>query len=74
MVGLVVVSHSARLAAGLEELARQVKPRPVPLALAAGIDDPNHPLGTDALKIQAAIESVANESGVVVLMDLGSKQ
>src|SRR5881628_1046416 len=44
----------------------------VPIAIAAGIDDPENPFGTDATKIYAAIESVYSPDGVLVLMDLGS--
>lgn len=81
MVGIVIVSHSAQLAAGVQELATQMvqgagrsetwanAPR---FAIAAGIDDPENPLGTDAMKVYQAIESVYSEDGVVVLMDLGS--
>ncbi|MDJ0744196.1 MAG: phosphoenolpyruvate--protein phosphotransferase [Xenococcaceae cyanobacterium MO_167.B27] len=72
MVGIVIVSHSAKLATGVKELAQQMIQTDVPLAVAAGIDDPENPFGTDALKIQAAIESVGDRSGVIVLMDLGS--
>ena len=72
MVGIVIVSHSALLAAGVEELARQMTQTPVAIAIAAGINDPENPFGTDALQIQAAIESVYSEAGVIVLMDLGS--
>ena len=43
---------------------------PVPIAVAAGLDEQT--LGTDALGIKAAIEEVAGPAGVVVLMDLGS--
>ena len=71
-VGIVIVSHSAKLASGVEELARQMTQVLVPIALAAGIDDPENPLGTDAMRIKAAIESVYSEAGVIVLMDLGS--
>jgi phosphocarrier protein FPr len=72
MVGIVIVSHSAKLATGVKELAQQMIQTDVQVAIAAGIDDPENPFGTDALKIQAAIESVSNRAGVVVLMDLGS--
>jgi len=72
MVGIVIVSHSAKLAEGVKELAQQMIQTDIPLAIAAGIEDPANPLGTDALKIQTAIESLNQESGVVVLMDLGS--
>ena len=72
MVGIVIVSHSAKLAAGVEELARQMVRGPVPIATAAGIDDPIQPFGTDVMDVHAAIESAYSEDGVIVLMDLGS--
>ena len=72
MVGVVIVSHSHTLAEGVKELAAQMAQGPVALAAAGGIDDPENPIGTDAMKVQAAIESVYSDSGVVVLMDLGS--
>ncbi len=72
MVGIVIVSHSKQLAEGVRELAQQMVQGKVPLVVAAGIDDPAHPLGTDAISVHQAIESVYNDDGVVVLMDLGS--
>ncbi len=72
MVGIVLVSHSARLAEGVRELVEQVAQGAVPLAVAGGIDDPDNPIGTDAMKVLEAIQSVYSDDGVVVLMDLGS--
>src|SRR5690606_28959449 len=72
MVGLVIVSHSARLAEGVLELARQMTQGSAPLAIAGGIDDPENPIGTDAMKVIEAIDAVYSPDGVVVLMDLGS--
>ncbi|HEY9611994.1 phosphoenolpyruvate--protein phosphotransferase [Allocoleopsis sp.] len=72
MVGIVIVSHSKKLAAGVEELAQQMVQGAVRSAIAAGIDDPENPFGTDAMQIYHAIESVYSDEGVVVLMDLGS--
>lgn len=72
MVGIVVVSHSAKLAEGVRELVDQMTQGVAALAVAGGIDDPENPIGTDPLKVQAAIEAVYSEDGVVVLMDLGS--
>lgn len=73
MVSIVLVSHSSLLAAGIVEMARMVMQRaPVPIAVAAGAADPEHPLGTDAAKIRQAIEEVYSDDGVLVLMDLGS--
>jgi len=69
-VGLVLVSHSARLAEGLRDLVEQVAQGRVAIAVAAGAADDS--LGTNAFAIQEAIESLAGPDGVVVLLDLGS--
>lgn len=42
------------------------------IAIAAGIDDPQNPIGTDAVKVMEAIESVADADHVLVMMDMGS--
>jgi phosphocarrier protein FPr len=44
----------------------------VQIAAAGGIDDPDNPIGTDAMKVHEAIQSVYSDDGVVVLVDLGS--
>lgn len=72
MVNLVIVSHSAALAAGVRELAQQMVQEEVQIALAGGIDDPEHPIGTDAVKVLEAIQSLPADEGILVLMDLGS--
>lgn len=72
MVGIVIVSHSARLAEGVCELADQMTQGAVRLAVAGGIDDPENPIGTDPFKVRDAVEQVFHPDGVVVLMDLGS--
>jgi multiphosphoryl transfer protein len=72
MVGIVIVSHSARLAEGVVELAREMGGPDVSIEAAGGTDDPDAPLGTDATKVMAAIESADSGDGVLVLMDLGS--
>ncbi|MBE2198979.1 MAG: phosphoenolpyruvate--protein phosphotransferase [Anaerolinea sp.] len=72
MVGIVIVSHSKNLAIGVQELAQQMTPQTVPIAVAGGVDDPEHPIGTDAIKVYEAIYEVYSEDGVLVLMDLGS--
>lgn len=72
MIGLVVVSHSARLAEGVCELAEQVARGGVRLAAAGGSGDPEHPLGTDAFGVLQAIESVWDSDGVIVFTDIGS--
>ena len=71
MVGLVIVTHSATLAAGVAELARGMGGE-VPIELAGGIDAPEPGLGTDAVRVAEAIERADQGDGVLVLMDLGS--
>ena len=72
MVGLVVVSHSARLADGVVELAAQMAGPDVRIGAAGGLDEPGGALGTDAAMVLRAIDEVWSEDGVLVLMDLGS--
>src|ERR1019366_413218 len=72
MIGLVVVSHSAKVAEGVCDLARQVGQGRVRIAAAGGTTDSENPIGTDAFQVLQAIESVYSEDGVLVLMDLGS--
>ena len=72
-VGFVLVSHSARLAEGVRELAEQVAQGNVLVMAVGGAEDGS--LGTNALAIAKAIESLSMEEGVdgvLVLMDLGS--
>ncbi|MET1008993.1 MAG: phosphoenolpyruvate--protein phosphotransferase [Gaiellaceae bacterium] len=71
MVGLVIVTHSATLAAGVAELARGMGGE-VPIELAGGIDAPEPALGTDAVRVAEAIQRADQGDGVLVLMDLGS--
>jgi multiphosphoryl transfer protein len=72
VIGIVIVSHSKQLALGVQELAAQMVQGKVPLAIAAGIEDPENPLGTDPMQVYQAIASVFSDDGVLVLMDLGS--
>ena len=76
-VGIVAVSHSLRLAEAAQELAAQMVPGgtvPIALAAGAGTDADGAPiLGTDATRVAAAIDELAEAcDGVLVLMDLGS--
>src|SRR5581483_1548719 len=72
MIGFVIVSHSAKLAEGVCELAAQIGQGKVRLAAAGGTSDNANPIGTDAFKVMQAIEEVHSDDGVLVLMDLGS--
>lgn len=68
-VGLVVVSHSRKLAEGVCELAAQMA-ADVHLAAAGGTDDDG--IGTSLEKIQAGIAAAESGDGVLLLTDLGS--
>ncbi len=70
MVGIVVVSHSAALADGVVELAREMGGEELALVAAGGTEDGG--LGTDAERVRAAIAGAMSPDGVLVLMDLGS--
>jgi len=70
MIGLVIVSHSSRLAEAAVELAMQMVHGDVPpIRIAAGVE--GH-FGTDAAAVAAAIDEVGGAEGVLVVTDLGS--
>ena len=69
-VGLVIVSHSARLAEGVAELAGQMVQGKVAIAVAGGTEEGR--LGTSVEKILAALRQVDGPEGILVLLDLGS--
>jgi phosphocarrier protein FPr len=54
------------------QLIRQVAPAEAAIAYAAGVGADHQEIGTDALEIAQAIRAVFSDSGVLVLMDLGS--
>ncbi|HET6359771.1 dihydroxyacetone kinase phosphoryl donor subunit DhaM [Streptomyces sp.] len=69
-VGIVLVSHSSELAAGLRLLVEQIGSDTVPLATAGGTDDGR--IGTSYDLVLAAIREADRGGGVVVIPDLGS--
>lgn len=69
-VSLVVVSHSAKLAEGVVELAGQMTQGKVNIVAAGGTNDGT--LGTSVDRILAALEQVASSDGTLLLLDLGS--
>ena len=70
LVGLVLVSHSARLAEGVAELAGQLGGEDVPIEPAGGLPDGG--LGTSSELIEQAVRAADRGAGVVILADLGS--
>lgn len=67
-VGLVIVSHSSRIAEGVVELAGQMA-QGVTMRAAGGTDDGR--IGTSFERIEAAVAELSGE-GCVLLCDLGS--
>ncbi|KNC19218.1 hypothetical protein AC792_07745 [Arthrobacter sp. RIT-PI-e] len=72
-VGLVIVSHSEKIAEGVVELAAQMAPDVV-LVAAGGVEDGSgrSRIGTSFDRVQAGVERASGSDGVVVLTDLGS--
>ncbi|MEA5358173.1 dihydroxyacetone kinase phosphoryl donor subunit DhaM [Amycolatopsis sp., V23-08] len=70
-VGIVLVSHSAKIAEGLAELAAQMAPD-VTIVAAGGL--PDGEIGTDYDEVVAATQRADSGAGVVLLYDLGSAQ
>jgi phosphoenolpyruvate---glycerone phosphotransferase subunit DhaM len=68
-VGLVIVSHSPKVAEGVVELAEQMAEE-VRVLAAGGTDDGE--IGTSATRIADAISAADAGDGVLVLVDLGS--
>jgi dihydroxyacetone kinase phosphotransfer subunit len=71
-VGIVVVSHSPKVAEGAADMVRQMVGDSVPLAWTGG--NPDGGLGTDVAQILAAIRRAWSEAGVAVLVDLGGAE
>jgi len=70
MVSLVIVSHSAKLAAGVRELVEQVTQGRVMVADTGAVD--GETLGTSPSSVLNALDQADTGDGTLVLMDLGS--
>ena len=68
-VGLLLVSHSSKIAEGVAELAHQMAAS-VTIVSAGGTDEDG--IGTSFEKVQSGLASADSGDGVVVLYDLGS--
>ncbi|MEO0560880.1 MAG: phosphoenolpyruvate--protein phosphotransferase [Chloroflexota bacterium] len=71
-IGIVIVSHSAKLAEGVQELALQMTGDAVKISVAGGTGDAEYPIGTDPMRVIDAIAEVYDDNEVVLMMDLGS--
>jgi PTS hybrid protein len=71
-VGIVIVSHSPKIAEGAADMVRQMVGDSVNLAHTGG--DPDGRLGTSVASILAAIDRAWSEAGVAILVDLGGAE
>lgn len=70
MVGIVIVSHSNKIAQGIVELARQISEPNLAIVAAGGMRDGS--IGTDAVMVSEAIEKANTGDGAVILAEFGS--
>jgi PTS hybrid protein len=71
-VGIVIVSHSPKIAEGTADMVRQMVGDEVPLAWCGG--DPEGGLGTSVEAIMQAIDRAWSDAGVAILVDLGGAE
>ena len=71
-VGIVIVSHSPKVAEGAADMVRQMVGDDVPLAWTGG--NPDGGLGTSFAAITDAIHRAWSEAGVAILVDLGGAE
>ena len=71
-VGIVIVSHSPKIAEGAADMVREMVGDRVPLAHAGGNREGG--LGTSVEAIMAAIDAAWSEAGVAILVDLGGAE
>lgn len=71
-VGIVIVSHSVKVAEGAADMVRQMVGNSVRVAHTGGNSDGG--LGTDVAAIMAAIDRAWSDAGVAILVDLGGAE
>jgi dihydroxyacetone kinase phosphotransfer subunit len=71
-VGIVIVSHSPKVAEGAADMVRQFVGAAVPLAWTGG--NPAGGLGTDVAAILESIQRAWSDAGVAILVDLGGAE
>ena len=69
MVAFVVVSHSRKLAEGVQDICKMTAPEVIVYPV-GGLEDGS--FGTDYQCVESAIRSADNPDGVIVLCDIGS--
>ena len=72
MISILLVSHSQKLAEGLQDLLQQMCGGKVAIVAAGGLEVDE--LGTSFEKVFAAVESASQGDGALVFIDLGSAE
>lgn len=70
MIGLVVVSHSRKIAEGVVELIYEMVDKDFKIIPAGGTSDGR--IGTDPIMIKEAIEKAYDGDGIGIIVDIGS--
>ncbi|AWW27909.1 MULTISPECIES: dihydroxyacetone kinase phosphoryl donor subunit DhaM [Acetobacterium] len=70
MTGVIIVSHSEKLAEGLRDIVMEMNDGSVEVIAAGGADDGR--IGTNTTKIKNAIEALAKRDQILIFVDLGS--
>lgn len=69
-IGVILVSHSELIANGLRDLVNEMNDGSVPVIAAGGAEGGR--IGTSAIKIEEAIESLEDCDHILIYADLGS--
>jgi len=69
-IGMILISHSENIALGLKDLVNEMNDGSVTVVAAGGTSDGR--IGTSAIKIQEAIESLEDCDHLLIYADLGS--
>ncbi|MEL9991326.1 MAG: dihydroxyacetone kinase phosphoryl donor subunit DhaM [Thermoproteus sp.] len=70
MVGIIIFSHSKKLAEGLLEIINQMTKGSVKIEAVGGTSDAS--LGSDPLGLRVAIDKLASEDMILIFCDFGS--
>lgn len=70
MIGLVIVSHSNKIAEGIVDLCYEMAGKDLNIIPAGGTSDGR--IGTDPILIKDSIEKAYDGDGVAILADIGS--
>jgi len=72
VVGIVIVSHSRKLAEGVKELLDQMVKGNVKVELVGGVTAEPGTLGMSPMSVKEAIVKVMDSEGVLIIGDMGS--